>query len=111
MTQIMQILDEYGIIYEASSRLPENLWDDLILSLSELEDNECHRIHKFPITRLHRIAGLKEEVYRADVKKSSCWRIHLQYGNKMLILKQLSSPEQHDSPIKYVQSQSRRFKK
>jgi len=109
MNKNMQMLDEYGIIHEASINLPKDLWKNLILSLSELEDNECHRAHKFPITNLRKVEGIKEAVYRANIKKYPCWRIHLQYSDNMLKLKQLLSPEQHDNPIEVVKSKRGRY--
>lgn len=109
MTQIKQILDEFGIIHQASKNLPKELWNDLILSLSELEDNECHRLQMFPVTRLHKLEGVKEPIYRADINKVSGWRIHLQYVDKKLYLKDLLSQKQHDDPIRVVKSKQGRY--
>lgn len=111
MTQIKQILDEFGIINQASKCLPKKLWNDLILSLSELEDNECHRRQEFPVTRLRKLEGVKEPIYRADINKDSCWRIHLQYVDKKLFLKDLLSRKQHDYPIRVVKSKRGRYEK
>lgn len=109
MNQIKQILDEYGIIYQARSVMPDTLWKHLILALAELEDNECHRTHKFPITNLRRLKGCKEPIYRANVDKKSLWRIHLQYKDPKLCLKQLVEPKDHDDPLRIVKSQHDRF--
>ena len=56
-------------------------------ALAELEDHECHRARKFPKTRLHRVFGYKQAVYRADIDKISGWRIHLQYEGGQVHLK------------------------
>ena len=57
MVQIKALLDEYGIINQAEKILPRELWFSFLETLSELEDNECHRTRSFPRTRLHKIAG------------------------------------------------------
>lgn len=81
MTQIKPLFDEYGVIYEAMKILPDNLKLDFLEALAELEDNECHRTRSFPKTRLHKVKGIKQAIYRADIDKISGWRIHLQYIN------------------------------
>lgn len=70
------LCDEYGIIREAWKILPSEFRDDFLEALAELEDNECHRQRNFPKTRLHRITGYEEAVYRADIDKTSGWRLH-----------------------------------
>lgn len=111
MTQIKQILDEFGIINNASKNLPKPLWEPFILSLAELEDNECHRTLNFPITRLHKLEGIKEPIYRADIEKTSGWRIHLQYCEGKLYLKDILCREEHDHPIRVVKSKRGRYEK
>ncbi|MBN8861548.1 MAG: hypothetical protein J0H29_24410 [Sphingobacteriales bacterium] len=78
MAEIKTLLDEYGIIHEANKTLPG---DDLKLkfleSLAELEDNIAHRTGSFPKTRLHKVSGIKQKIYRADIDKISGWRIHI----------------------------------
>lgn len=79
MAQTLILCDEYGIIYQAMKILPNNeLKISFLEALAELEDNECHRTRKFPKTRLHKIKGVKQAVYRADIDKISGWRIHIQ---------------------------------
>ncbi|AFZ34897.1 hypothetical protein Sta7437_1330 [Stanieria cyanosphaera PCC 7437] len=87
MAQTLTLYDRYGIIYEAMRILPNNeLKISFLEALAELEDNECHRTRKFPKTRLHKIKGIKQAVYRADIDKISGWRIHIQYidGQKFI---------------------------
>jgi hypothetical protein len=80
MAQTLTLCDKYGVIYEAMKILPnDELKIGFLEALAELEDNECHRTRKFPKTRLHKVKGIKQAVYRADIDKTSGWRIHLQY--------------------------------
>ena len=65
MAQTITLCDEHGIIYEAMKILPTNELKVCFLeALSELEDNECHRTRKFPKTRLHKVTGVKQAIYR-----------------------------------------------
>jgi hypothetical protein len=112
MAQIKALLDEYGIIYEANKVLPDNDHKlQLVEALAELEDNECHKSRKFPKTRLHRVTGYKKAIYRADINKTSGWRIHLQYhkGSGSLHLKDIISGQQHDDVIKVIKSKKDRY--
>lgn len=111
MTQIKAILDEYGIINEASKNLPREYWESLILALAELEDNDCHRKRNFPVTRLHRVKGITEAIYRADIDKISGWRIHLQYGDEGLHLKDIICGDDHDRVIEIIKSKRGRYEK
>jgi hypothetical protein len=67
MSQIKSLLDEYGVIHEAMKILPEDIKIDFLEALAELEDNECHRTRTFPKTRLHKVKGIKQAIYRADI--------------------------------------------
>ena len=90
MEQNLNLCDEYGIIYEAMKILPsDELKIDFLEALAELEDNECHRTRKFPETRLHKVKGVKQAIYRADIDKVSGWRIHVQYINQQIHLKDI----------------------
>jgi hypothetical protein len=74
------LFDEWGVIHDATKRLPNVAMKVAFLeALGELEDHECHRTRKFPRTRLHKVVGYKQPVYRADIDKISGWRIHMQY--------------------------------
>ena len=112
MAQIKKLFDEYGIIYEACRILPDVTYRlDFLEALAELEDYECHRTHKFPKTRLHRVTGITQAIYRADINKISGWRIHLQYSKKddSLHLKDLIEGQKHDDVIKVIKSKIDRY--
>lgn len=110
MAQTLTLCDEYGIIYQALKILPD---DDLKIcfleSLAELEDNECHRTRKFPKTRLHKIKGIKQAIYRADIDKISGWRIHVQYINGQIHLKDIIEGQRHDDVIEVIKSKKSRY--
>ncbi len=79
MAEIKALLDAYGVIHEAMKILPDDKFKIAFLdALAELEDNEAHRARSFPKTRLHRITGVKQAIYRADIDKTSGWRLHVQ---------------------------------
>ena len=102
MAQIKPLLDEYGVIHEAIKILPEELKVDFLQALAELEDNECHRTRSFPKTRLHKVTGIKQAIYRADIDKISGWRIHIQYIEGKIHLKDIIEGQQHDDVIKVI---------
>ena len=104
------LLDEHGIIREAVKKLPDNLKIDLLDALAELEDSECHRRRSFPKTRLHRVSGVKQAIYRADINKVSGWRLHLQYEDGNVVLKQVIEGQLHDDAIRVIKTQKGRFK-
>ncbi len=112
MAQIKKLLDEYGVIYEACKILPDVMHRlDFLEALAELEDNACHRTRKFPKTRLHRVRGIKQAIYRADINKISGWRIHLQYSktDDSLHLKDILEGRKHDNVIKVIKSKMNRY--
>jgi hypothetical protein len=78
-------------------------------ALAELEDHECHRTRKFPKTRLHRVAGYREPVYRADVDKISGWRLHLQYEDGQIHLKDLIEGGRHDDVLREIEAKKVRY--
>lgn len=110
MAEIKVLMDEYGVIHEANKILPS---DDLRLkfleSLAELEDNNAHKTQTFPKTRLHKVKGVKQAIYRADIDKISGWRLHLQYIDKQLHLKDVIEGQRHDDVIKIIQSKKERY--
>ncbi len=111
MTTIKPLFDEYGIIFEASKRLKEDsIKLDFLEALAELEDNECHRTRNFPKTRLHKVEGIKQPVYRADIDKISGWRIHAQYINNELHLKDLIEPKDHNYVVRVINAKKGRYK-
>ncbi len=110
MAQTLTLCDEYGVIYEAMKILPDNeLKIDFLEALAELEDKECHRTRKFPKTRLHRVNGVKQAIYRADINKISGWRIHVQYINGQIHLKDIIEGQRHDDVIQVIKSRKSRY--
>jgi len=110
MAQTITLCDEHGIIYEAMKILPTNALKICFLeALAELEDNECHRTRKFPKTRLHKVTGIKQAIYRADIDKVSGWRIHVQYINHQIHLKDIIAGQKHDNVIEVIKSKKARY--
>lgn len=110
MTQIKTLLDEFGVIYEANKIFPsDGLRVKLIIALAELEDNECHRLRQFPHTRLHKVAGVKQSVYRWDIDKKSGWRLHVQYLDGQLHLKDVIEGTKHDDVVKVIKAKKSRY--
>ncbi len=109
MGQIKPLLDEYGVIHEAIRILPAELKVNFLEALAELEDNECHRTRSFPKTRLHKVTGIKQAIYRADIDKISGWRIHIQYIEGKIHLKDIIEGQQHDDVIKVIKSKKDRY--
>lgn len=103
--------DEYGVIREALKILPtDELKLAFLEALAELEDNECHRHRSFPKTRLHRVTGVKQAVYRADVDKVSGWRLHVQYGSDgALHLKDIIGGQRHDEVLAVIEAKKARY--
>lgn len=109
MAQIKPLLDEYGVIHEAMNILPEDLKIDFLEALAELEDNECHRTRTFPKTRLHKVTGIKQAIYRADIDKISGWRIHLQYIEGKIHLKDIIGGQHHDNVMQVIKLKKDRY--
>lgn len=110
MAEIKALLDAYGVIYDAQKLLPDDRHRlQFLEALAELENNECHKNRHFPVTRLHKVTGIKQAVYRADVDKISGWRIHVQYSNGSLHLKDVIPGSLHDSVVEVVKSKKIRY--
>lgn len=110
MAQTLTLCDEYGIIYQAMKILPDNeLKVSFLEALAELEDSECHRTRKFPKTRLHKVKGVKQAVYRADIDKTSGWRIHIQYVNGEIHLKDIIEGQRHDATLEIIKSKKSHY--
>ena len=110
MVQTITLCDEYGIIYQAMKVLPdEELKIAFLEALAELEDNECHRTRKFPKTRLHKVKGVKQAIYRADIDKISGWRIHVQYIKSHIHLKDIIEGQKHDDVLDVIKSKKTRY--
>jgi hypothetical protein len=110
MVQTLTLCDQYGIIYQAMKVLPdEQLKIAFLEALAELEDNECHRTRKFPKTRLHKVKGVKQAIYRADIDKVSGWRIHVQYVKGQIHLKDIIEGQKHDDVLDVIKSKKTRY--
>ncbi|NJL56077.1 hypothetical protein HC928_13510 [bacterium] len=110
MAQTLTLCDEYGVIYEAMKILPsDQLKINFLEALAELEDKECHRTRQFPKTRLHKVKGVKQAIYRADIDKISGWRIHVQYINQQIHLKDIIEGQKHDDVIDVIKSKKTRY--
>ena len=110
MADLKRLLDEYGIIYDAMKMLPDaKLKIEFLEALAELENNECHRTRSFPKTRLHRVSGVKQAIYRADINKISGWRIHVQYIDGNIVLKDVIEGSLHDDVIRVINTKKGRY--
>jgi hypothetical protein len=110
LAEIKALLDEYGIIHEAIKILPgDKLKVAFLETLAELEDNEAHRTRTFPKTRLHRVTGVKQAIYRADIDKTSGWRLHVQYLNNQIQLKGIIEGQRHDDVLKVIKAKRNRY--
>jgi hypothetical protein len=104
------IFDEWGVIRDAHNKLPSTeLRAAFLAALDELENNECPRRRNFPRTRLHKVVGYKEPVYRADADKISGWRIHLQYDGGEIHLKDLIEGQKHDDVLEQIKTKKERY--
>lgn len=110
MAQTLTLVDEYGVIYQAMKVLPDQQLKIAFLeSLAELEDSECHRTRQFPKTRLHKVKALKKAIYRADIDKVSGWRIHVQYVEGQIHLKDIIAGQKHDAVLDVIKSKKARY--
>jgi hypothetical protein len=110
MAELKRLLDEFGIIYDAMKMLPDaKLKIEFLEALAELENNECHRTRSFPKTRLHRVNGVKQAIYRADISKISGWRIHVQYIDGNIVLKDVIEGSRHDDVIRVINTKKGRY--
>jgi hypothetical protein len=110
MPEIKALLDEFEVIFEASKTLPSvDLKVKFIEALAELEDNNAHKTRQFPKTRLHKVVGVKQTIYRGDIDKISGWRLHVQYVDKQLHLKDIIDGQSHDDVVRVIQSKKDRY--
>ena len=111
MAEIKKLVDEFGVIYEGNKILPDNFKLQFLEALAELEDNECHKTRTFPKTRLHKVTGVEQAIYRADIDKISGWRIHVQYDKSTgyIILKDIIEGQKHDEVVKVIKSKKNRY--
>jgi hypothetical protein len=114
MAQPKGLVDDFGVLMECQRILPDDRHRlRLLESIAELENNEAHTRRSFPKTRLHKIAGIKEAIYRADIDKISGWRLHVQYSrvDKRLHLKDVVPGQQHEDVIGAIKAKQSRYEK
>ena len=110
LAQTKPLFDDYGIIHEAMKTLPtDELKIAFLEALAELEDNEAHKTRNFPKTRLHKVTGIKQAVYRADIDKISGWRLHVQYSDGEIHLKDIIEGQKHDAVIRVINAKKDRY--
>jgi len=110
MAEIKALLDEFGVIFDANKILPsDELKVKFIGALSELEDNNAHKTRQFPKTRLHKVVGVKQTIYRGGIDKISGWRLHVQYVDRQLHLKDIIDGQLHDDVVRVIQSKKDRY--
>lgn len=110
MAEIKALVDEFGVIRKALSILPsDKLKIAFLEGLAELEDNEAHRTQSFPKTRLHKVEGVKQAIYRADVDKISGWRLHVQYQDGAIHLKDVIEGRKHDAVLNVIKARKGRY--
>jgi hypothetical protein len=59
---------------------------------------------------LHRVRGVKQAIYRADITKVSGWRIHLQYVDGKIVLKDVIEGNRHDDVLKVIRTKKGRYR-
>jgi hypothetical protein len=111
MARIKCLKDEFGVIREAVRVLPDEAMKLAFLdALAELEDNDCYVRKVFPKTRLHRVTGIKEAVFRADIDMISGWRLHVQLGKDACIpIKDIVEGQKHDDVIQVIKAKKNRY--
>ena len=111
MARIKCLKDEYAVIRDASKILPDAaLKISFLEALAELEDNDNYVKRSFSKTRLHRVTGVQQAVYRADIDKITGWRLHVQYGKDMCIhLKDVIEGQKHDNVIQVIKAKKDRY--
>jgi hypothetical protein len=111
MARIKCLKDEYGVIREAAKVLPtEALKLAFLDALAELEDNDCYVRKVFPKPRLHRVTGIKQAIFRADIDKISGWRLHVQLGKDACVhIKDLVEGQKHDDVIQVIKAKQNRY--
>lgn len=103
--QVKKIRDDNGCLHQGYHIVPAEYHDKFLKAIAELEDNDNHVRHTFPITELHKVSGTSKSVYRAYIDKVSGWRLHVQYGdNGYLLLSEVLPPAEHDDASKVIKT-------
>lgn len=112
MAEMKALIDQFGVIYEANKVLPDNAHRiGLVEALAELEDQRAYVTKSFPKTRLHKVIGVKQSIYRADIQKTSGWRLHLQFQTQSghLLLKDIVEGQDHDAVQRVIKAKKHRY--
>ncbi len=57
----------------------------------------------------HRVTGIKQQVYRADIDKISGYRLHIQYIDGRIHLIDMIEGQKHDDVIKVINAKKNRY--
>ena len=52
---------------------------------------------------------MRQAIYRADINKISGWRIHVQYVDGSIVLKDVIEGSRHDDVIKVIKTKKGRY--
>jgi hypothetical protein len=52
---------------------------------------------------------VKQAIYRADIAKTSGWRLHVQYINGQIHLKDIIEGQRHDDVMEVIKSKKARY--
>jgi len=107
------IVDDCGTIRDIYKDVPADFHAKAIAAIAELENNENHKKHEFPISQIHLMTNIKgdDKVYRFYIDKITGWRVMAKYGkDKRLHLCGVCDPSYHDDANKYYKSHRVNFK-
>lgn len=92
MEKPLSLVDECGVIRQALTMLPPQLWGRFLEVLAEIEDISCHQKRQFPKTKLKRIKGTKAPIYCANIDDLAKWQLYFYYQEGKLYLKEIRHP-------------------
>lgn len=111
MAQAYPLFDEHGVLMIVKKELPKSLYNELVITLSELENAEYHKTGKFPHAQLHPLKGIKSSitVYECYIHKTTGWRFQVVRRNGRIELLHFTKNNEHDRVAKIVQSSMNSF--
>jgi hypothetical protein len=112
MAKTREIRDPHGVVHQANRILRDKkLKLGLLDALAELEDEECFARKSFPKTRLHKVTGVKESVFRADVDQKTGWRLHVQHApdGTHILLNDILESRVHDHAARMIKTRKHRY--
>lgn len=112
MAKTREIRDPHGVVHEANRILKDKkLKLGLLDALAELEDEGCFERKSFPKTRLHKVRGVKESVFRADVDQKTGWRLHIQHATDgpYILLNDILEAREHDHAATMIRTRKHRY--